>query len=87
MATLVRPRDSQTPIERVKRVETSKLKLVGLSQVAEFFYLIWKMVLYTMLALGVTAALSIVLGLLLIVLPIPILLLGIAAIFCPIYQK
>ena len=87
MTTLVRPRESQTPIKRVKPVETSNLRLVELSTVAGFFFLMWRMVWYTILVLGVTAALSIVLGLLFIVLPGPILLFGIIAIFCPFYQK
>ena len=87
MTTLVRPRESQTPITRVKPVETSNLKLVQLSPVAGFFSLMWRMVWYTILVLGVSAALSIVLGFLLIVLPVPILLFGIVAIFCPFYQK
>ena len=45
------------------------------------------MVYYTFLVLGVASALSIVLGLLLRVLPGPIQLFGIVAIFCPFYQK
>ena len=68
-------------------VETSNLKVVEVSKVVVYFLLMWKMVWYTILGLGVSAALSIVLGLLLIVLPIPILLFGIVAIFCPFYQK
>ena len=68
-------------------VETSNLKVVEVSKVVAYFLLMWKMVWYTILGLGVSAALSIVLGLLLIVLPIPILLFGIVAIFCPFYQK
>lgn len=87
LTTQVRPRESQTPIKRVKPVETSNLQLVDSSKVEGFFLLVWRMVWYTMLALGVTAALSIVLGFLLIVLPIPILLIGIVAVFCSFYQK
>ena len=68
-------------------VETSNLKVVEVSKVVAYFLLMWKMVWYTILGLGVSAALSIVLGLLLIVLPIRILLFGIVAIFCPFYQK
>ena len=75
------------PILRVKPVETSSLKPVSLSQVVGFFFLMWRMVWYTILVLGVSAALSIVLGLLLIVLPVPMLLFGIVAVFCPFYQK
>ncbi len=89
MTTLVRPREIQTPIERLKPVETSNVKLVSLSKVVGFSFLMWRMVWYTILVLGVTAALSIVLGLLLIVIGLstPILLFGIVAIFCPFYQK
>ena len=87
IATLVRPREIQTPIIRAKPVETSDPKLVLLSKVVGFSFLMWRMVWYTMLVLGVSAALSIVLGLLLIVLPVPILLFGMVAVFCPMYQK
>ena len=60
---------------------------VVIGKVVVFFFLMWRMVYYTILVLGVASALSIVLGLLLIVLPGPILLFGIVAIFCPLYQK
>ena len=60
---------------------------VHVGKVVGFFFLMLKMVYYTILVLGVASALSIVLGLLLIVLPGPILLFGIVAIFCPLYQK
>ena len=75
------------PIRLVKPVETSNLRLVELSTVAGFFFLMWRMVWYTILVLGVSAALSIALGFLLIVLPVPMLLFGIVAVFCPFYQK
>ena len=87
MTTLVRPKESQTPIKQVKPVETSNIRPVEFSTGAGFFLIMWRMVWYTILVLGVTAALSIVLGLLLIVLPVPMLLFGIGAIFCPFYQK
>ncbi len=87
MTTLIRPRESQTPIIRAKPVETSDLKLVLLSKVVGFSFLMWRIVWYTILVLGLSAALSIVLGLLLIVLPVPMLLFGIVAVFCPVYQK
>ena len=60
---------------------------VHVGKVVGFFFLILKMVYYTILVLGVTSALSVVLGLFLIVLPGPILVFGILAIFCPLYQK
>ena len=56
---------------------------VHVGKVVGFFFLMLKMVYYTILVLGVASVLSIVLGLLLIVLPVPILLFGIVAIFCP----
>ncbi len=87
MTTLVRPREIQTQITLLKPVETSNLKLVLWSKVVGFSFLMWRIVWYTILVLGVSAALSIVLGFLLIVLPVPILLFGIVAIFCPFYQK
>jgi hypothetical protein len=89
MTTLARPRESQTPIKQVKPVEAYNLRLDDASKVAGFFLLMWKMVWYTILVLGVSAALSIVLGLLLIVIGLasPILLFGAVAIFSPFYQK
>ncbi len=60
---------------------------VVVGKVVRFFFLMLKMVYCTILVLGVASALSIVLGLLLIVLPGPILAFGIVAIFCPSYQK
>ena len=60
---------------------------VDVGKVVGFLFLMWRMVYYTILVLGVGSALSVVLGLLLIVLPGPILVFGIVAIFCPVYQK
>ena len=67
------------------RLLIQAVRAVG--KVGGFFFFMWRMVYYTILVLGVASALSIVLGLLLIVLPGPILLFGIVAIVCPIYQK
>ena len=60
---------------------------VHFGKVVGFFFLTLKMVYYTILVLGVVSALSVVLGLFLIVLPGPILVFGIVGIFCPLYQK
>ncbi len=56
-------------------------------KVVGFFFLMWRMVYYTILVLSVASALSVVLGFLLIVLPGPILMFGTVAIFYPFYQK
>ena len=69
------------------RVDLTQLLHVVVGKIVGFFFLMFKMVYYTILVLGVGSALSIVFGLLLIVLPGPILLFGIVAIVCPIYQK
>ncbi len=69
------------------RSDPTQLPHVVVGKVVGFFFLMLKIVYYTILVLGVGSALSIVLGLLLIVLPGPMLLFGIVAIVCPIYQN
>ncbi len=73
--------------KRLMVLVLATLRSNPIGKVLGFFFLMWRMVYYTILVLGVASALSIVLGLLLIVLPGPILLFGIVAIFCPLYQK
>ena len=52
-----------------------------------FFFFMWRVVYYTILVLVVASALSVVMGLILLVLPGQMLFFGIVAIVCPFYQK
>ena len=76
-----------TPEFRSYRLPLLTHAVRAVAKAGGLFLLMWKMVYYTILVLGVASALSIVLGLLLIVLPGPMLLFGIVAIVCPFYQK